>query len=153
MAWWTLANGIDEIGDQAADRIESALDALTAPDARPTPAQLMQALAEALRAYSPQTEGIEVRTSDGTTMVFAACAAPDAGGLQQRLEQAINDLHACYVRYLDRAPSPSEICAVFAFVLRHEPSDFLSDASAWRPRGISPVNRPNGHTPASARAS
>jgi len=147
MAWWTIGIHDDEIGDQPANLVEIMLDEYASArraDGTPLPTAeaFLDALARALiRHGGPSAiRGIEERAA-GKAPVFHPSHDDDADPQLAALTDAlVAKLLDCYRRYLDRDARPAELCAVIAFVLRHEPERFLAHSEDWKLQVLRPTS-------------
>jgi hypothetical protein len=143
MAWWTIGIHDDEMGDQPANLVEIALDEFAAARLAngkplPTPKEFLDAFARSL-ARQGDPGGIEELTEGRAPILHPGSgsdADPELGSL---LEALVDKLKQCYRKYRDREARPAELCAVIAFVLRHRPDRFLSEAENWALRDLAPA--------------
>ncbi|HEY0265906.1 MAG TPA: hypothetical protein VGC16_04085 [Rhizomicrobium sp.] len=147
MAWWTVGIDGDEVGDQPANLLELALDEFSqacraAGKPRPTPQALLEAFARSL-ARQGLAQGI-VERADGRPEALHT-AKDDGDPDVLALADAVTDkLRECYRRYRSRDARATEICAVIAFVLRHQPERFLSQARDWNLHALRPADLVGG---------
>ena len=149
MAWWTVGIHDDEIGDQPANLVEIALDEFASArradgTALPTPEAFLDALANAMIRHGGPSAvpGIEERAAGKAPVVHTGrdvAVDPQLAALTDALVAKLID---CYRRYLDRDARPAELCAVIAFVLRHEPERFLALAEDWNLQILRPAPVP-----------
>jgi hypothetical protein len=149
MAWWTVGIHDDEIGDQPANLVEIALDEFASARRAdgaplPTPAAFLDALAHAMiRCGSPSAaQGIEERAAGKVPVIHPGRDDDVDPQLVALTDALVAKLTGCYRQYLDRDARPAELCAVIAFVLRHEPQRFLAHAENWNLQVLRPTCSP-----------
>src|SRR5574337_892081 len=124
MSWWETSQG-DEIGDQPVNLVELRLGALAEVHRRmdaplPPPRQFMATLAAVLEAAAGRS-GIVLEAVEATGAEVRHLAAIKDAEFFGVLRDLVADIGHCYRIYLERPARLREVCAVFAFVLRHVP--------------------------------
>jgi len=149
MAWWKVGIHDDEIGDQPANLVEIALDEFASARRTdgaplPTPEAFLDALARAMirRGGPSAAQGIEERAAGKPPVVHPSRDDEVDPQLVALTDALIAKLTGCYRQYLDRDARPAELCAVIAFVLRHQPDRFLAHAEDWSLQVLRPIPIP-----------
>jgi hypothetical protein len=139
MGWWRTKSECDDIiGDGPIDTATSALRSIANKAIKPSLQELLDALAHTIRTTSrgliepaaPADVQIEALLSSPPGTLTSRSAVPEARAARA-LEGALRAITADYQdSSLERLPRLSEVLAIFAFVLRHEPQRFLREADA-----------------------
>jgi hypothetical protein len=137
MGWWATGRGDDVIGDEPADTMTAAMEALAVADDRPTtlPA-LLDSVAATLREHAGQVwagtpdevRTLSARVEPGGTLVPAAGGEPDRQRVHD-LSEALASVAEDYLEALERLPRLHEVLALLAFVLGDRPDAVLSGLS------------------------
>lgn len=143
MSWWDTGNGDDVIGDQPADVVRQTLAELSgdAADSKPTLKDLLSALAAvtggsaaAELVEDPGPHEIAATTKSGEIVPGSRAGAPRR--LIEPLSEGVRHIRDQYQERWERKPRVSELLDAFAFVLRFQPEDYVSDGREHPPASI-----------------
>jgi hypothetical protein len=121
MSWWSAGAEGEEIGDDSADAVSQMLAGL----ASPTLQQVLDSLADALRAQGFDFPRLVAALESGRKVVSSAGGPPDPARTAA-VGKGLDEVIRIYRESQNKSPSLREVLENFVFVLGYKPSRFLS---------------------------